>query len=512
MLKIILKPILENALIVLILIFLPALLSAEDLLQKGIEQYKQENYEEALGLLKEVYKTKPSTTAAFYLGLTYKQTGDYIAAKDYFLQSLTGKPKINDAYVEISEVLYHLGELDEAIKWLNEAEKEFVMPSRVMFLKGLVLSKMGRLDDARKAFEKAKSIDPALTQAADLQIALTYTAEKRPKEAMKTLENLIKIEPKTDIAEFASDYLTALKTAFKQWSITLSMAYQYDDNVVSKPTGTIGITAVDEISGKTDSAIINTLRLSYRTLSEGDLFFTGELSIYTKNYFHSFKYDTTLSMVTLTPGLNIKNGFITLPVSYSHMWLNEREYMSSFSITPTLSIQIFPGHIGQVFVGYGKREMLKYMEGFDPDEDRDGNQYSIGAGYFYTFKEKGVLYARYDYTVDDTQGRNWDSEAHRVSAGLIYPFSEKLSLQIAADHTWQNYKNINTLTGRGVRGFPQTAEKRRDRIYSLTSGVIFDISKTLRANLNYYHLRDDSNFPIYDYRRNIYTFELSFSF
>ncbi|WP_353683483.1 tetratricopeptide repeat protein [Thermodesulfovibrio sp. 3907-1M] len=506
-----LKKISINSFLALILIFIPFLAYAEDL-QKAVEQYRAENYEEAFEILKEVYKTKPSTMAAFYLGLTYKQTGDYRAAKDYFYKALTGTPRINDAYVEVAEVLYFLGELKEAIHWLDEAEREFVMPSRVMFLKGVVLSKMGRFDEARKAFEKAKSIDPALTQASDLQIALTYASERKIKEAMKSLETLIKIEPKTDIAEFASDYLTALKTAFKEWSITLGVAYQYDDNVVSKPTTIIGVTAVDEISGKRDSAVTNTLKLSYRTLPGGDLFFTGDLTLYTKNYFHSFKYDTTLSTVTLTPGLNIKDGFITLPVSYSHMWINEREYMSFFSITPTLSIQIFPGHIGQVFAGYGKREMLKYIEGFNPDEDRDSSQYSIGAGYFYPFKEKGVLYARYDYTVDDTQGINWDSSSHRVSAGLVYPLTEKLSLQIAGEHTWQNYKNINTLSARGVQGFPETPEKRKDRIYSLTSGFIFDVSKTVRANLNYYHLRADSNFPIYDYRRNIYTFELSFNF
>lgn len=497
--------------VTLFLIFFSVSASAEDL-QKGIEQYRQENYEEALEILKEVYKTKPSTITAFYLGLTYKQTGDYKNAKEYFYKALTGIPRINDAYVEIADVLYFLGEFKEAMQWLTEAERAFVMPSRVMFLKGLILSKMGRFDEARKAFERAKSIDPSLTQASDFQIALTYASERKIKEAIKSLETLIKIEPKTDIAEFASDYLTALKTAFKEWSITFSMAYQYDDNVVSKPTTLIGVTAVDEISGKRDSALINTLRLGYRPPPEGDLFFTGDLSIYTKNYFSSYKYDTTLGTITLTPGVNIKSGFITFPLSYSHMWLNERQYMSVFSITPTLSIQIFPGHIGQIFAGYGKREMLKYTTGADPDEDRDGSQYSIGAGYFYPFNEKGVLYARYDYTVDDTQGKNWNSNSHRISLGVIYPFIEKLSIQIAGDYTWQNYRNINTYSGRGVRGFPLTAEKRKDRIYSFTSGVIFDISKAMRANINYYHLRADSNFPIYDYKRNIYTVELSFSF
>lgn len=501
-----------NALLITFLIFISVAQPAENLIQKGIEQYRQENYEEALEIFKEVYRTQPSTLVSFYLGLTYKQTGDYRKSKEYFHRALTGIPRINDAYVEIAEVLYFLSELEEAMKWLIEAEKEFVMPSRVLFLKGLVLSKMGRFDEARKAFERAKSIDPALTQAVDLQIALTYSAERKIKEAMKTLEGLIKIEPGTDIAEFASEYLTALRAVVKEWSISLSLGYQYDDNVVSKPSTLIGVSAVDEISGKRDSAQVTNMRLSWRPLLSGSLFFTGDIGIFTKNYFSSYKFDTTMSTITFTPGINFKKGFITLPLSYSHMWLNEREYMSLFSLTPTVSLQIASGHIVQFSAGYGKREMLKYTAGSDPDEDRDSNQYSISAGYFYPFKERGVFYSKYEYMIDDTQGINWDSHSRRVYLGVVYPLTEKLLFQVAGDHTWQNYRNINTYTGRSVKGFPETAEKRRDRIYSLTGGIIFDISKTLRTNLNYYHLRADSNFPIYDYKRNIYTFELSFSF
>ena len=506
------RQIVPNILITLIFIFFSVSVNAEDLLQKGIEQYRAENFEEALDIFKEAYKRQPSTLLSFYLGLTYKQTGQYRKAEKYLKEALKGIPKINDAYPEIIEVLYFLNELNEAMFWIKEAEAQFIMPSKISFLKGLVLSKMARYDEARSSFERAKSLDPALTQAADLQIAMTYTAEKRPKEALKTLESLIKIEPKTDIAEFASDYLNTLKTLYKEWAITLSMAYQYDDNVVSKPTGTIGISAVDEISGKRDSDILTTFKLSYRPIQSGRLFFTGDLSISTKNYFHSYKYDTVLSSITLTPGYNFKNGFITLPLSYSHMWLNEREYMGLLSINPTLTFEITQGHIGQFSAGYSKRDMLKYFTGFDPDEDRDSNSYFIGAGYFYPFKEKGVLYARYDYTIDDTEGKNWDSQSHRVSLGAIYPLTEKLSFQIAGDHTWQNYKNIHTLSGAGVKGYPDTPSKRKDRLYSVTAGFIFDITKALKTNINYYHLRADSNFAIYDYKRNIYTIELSLSF
>src|SRR3972149_2663064 len=51
-------------------------------LSRGIEEYKDENFEEALELLVKARKEDPaSSLAAFYLGLTYKQLMNYKEAK-----------------------------------------------------------------------------------------------------------------------------------------------------------------------------------------------------------------------------------------------------------------------------------------------------------------------------------------------------------------------------------------------------------------------------------------------
>lgn len=161
-----------------LLFFFDTTKAQDSLLQKGIEQYRSENYEEALEILNEVYKTSPSTTVSFYLGLTYKQIGELRKAKEFFIKSLTEKPRINDAYVELAQILYQLDELEEARRWLKEAEAQQIMPAKVSFINGLILLKEGKNEEARQSFEKAKVLDKSLTQAADLQIAFSYTREK----------------------------------------------------------------------------------------------------------------------------------------------------------------------------------------------------------------------------------------------------------------------------------------------------------------------------------------------
>lgn len=69
-------------------------------LEKGIGLYKHENYDEAIGVLKKARLEEPqSTLAAYYLGLTYKQTQDYNAAVPHLRDAITMSPKIIGALI-----------------------------------------------------------------------------------------------------------------------------------------------------------------------------------------------------------------------------------------------------------------------------------------------------------------------------------------------------------------------------------------------------------------------------
>src|SRR4030043_892382 len=135
-------------------------LSQTSSLSKGIEEYKDENFEEALEILKKARKEDPaSSLAAFYLGFTYKQLMNYKEASANFRDAVKLKPPIKEAVVELIEVLYNLDDLQEAKKWLDVAESENIKPAQTAFLKGLILLKGNNNLEAIKAFEKSKEID-----------------------------------------------------------------------------------------------------------------------------------------------------------------------------------------------------------------------------------------------------------------------------------------------------------------------------------------------------------------
>ena len=199
-------------LVVLFLVFpcYPAFSQATNL-SKGIEDYKDENFEEALESLIKARKEEPnSSLAAFYLGLTYKQLLNYKEAAANLRDAVTLKPMIKEAVIELIDVLYHLNELKEAKEWLAVAEKEDIKPAQTAFLKGLILLKEDKNLEAIKAFERAKEIDKAYTQAADFQIGNAYLKERRPKEAREAFRAVVIVDPMTDLAAFARHHEEAI--------------------------------------------------------------------------------------------------------------------------------------------------------------------------------------------------------------------------------------------------------------------------------------------------------------
>jgi pentatricopeptide repeat protein len=148
-------------------------------LERGIGQYKHENYEEALLTLKKAREEDPeSSLAAYYLGLTYKQMQDYNEAIPHLKDAIVYTPKIQGALMELIDCCYQLNRLEEALRWIEEAESEGIRPSQVAFMKGLVLLKQDKDEDAIAAFKRAKEMDAAMSQASNYQIGLAYLKSK----------------------------------------------------------------------------------------------------------------------------------------------------------------------------------------------------------------------------------------------------------------------------------------------------------------------------------------------
>ncbi|NWF51731.1 MAG: tetratricopeptide repeat protein [Nitrospirae bacterium] len=481
-------------------------LSQGSSLSKGIEEYKDENFEEALEIFIKARKEDPSSSlAAFYLGLTYKQLMNYKEASVNLRDAIKLEPAIKEAVIELIEVLYNLNEIKEAKEWLNIAEKEGIKPAQTAFLKGLILLKENNNLEAIRSFEKSKQIDPSLATPADFQIGIAYLKEKNLKEAREKFRAIVIVSPESDLSAFAREYEDAITKRLaleREWRFNAGIAYQYDDNVILNPE--IEIAGIPK--GE-DWATVATFNAGYTPRLLGPWTINTQYSLYINRHRRIETHDIMSHTLTIVPGYNFRNSSFNLFLSYNYTWLNDQRYLYFISASPQLNIALGENHIGQVSAGYSKKEFIwtETTTGISigPDEDRDADVFDASIGWIYLFSGgRGFMNLKYEFSSENTDGRNWSYIGNRGSANILIPLLANLRMNISGEVFHQNYRDVHTIFG----------IKRRDKIYSASGVISYEFYKGASFLLQYAHIRDDSNIPIYDYKRNIYSAGIEYRF
>jgi tetratricopeptide (TPR) repeat protein len=398
---------------ILALILVPFLsLNAQTPFDDGLKEFQQENYEEALAyFLKAREADKGSSRIAYQIGLTYKAMERYNDAIPYFRDAATLSPRIDGAVVELIDVLYHTGNLVEAQKWIAVGDKDGINTARFNFLKGMVLAKTGKPDDAIRAFESAKKQDPRMTQQVELQIAGIYTEQGKYKDAQSRLRATINLDPATDLALYARDYEKQVADRAereKVWRFAVGMGYKYDTNVPIIGGGPI----TSLMSGQEDSAINFGARIGYTApfSFKTPYSLSAYYSLYTDRYFGKVytradgsqgnltEYNNMTNTFSIVPGYSWDRFAFSLPLTYSYVslqgvkgnmwyqelnWWNQTRYLDAKSVTPTLRFITTPNSFGEISFSYMRKKYFDTELHPEPPEgeDRSGNRYTGYAGW-----------------------------------------------------------------------------------------------------------------------------------
>jgi len=507
--------------------------------EKGLKEFKEENYEEALEYFLWARKLEPtSSSVAFYTGLTYKIMENYKEAIPYLRDAVTFTPKVKEALVELIDTLHQTDNLKEAKEWIEVGEKEGIDPARIQFLKGLILVKEGKYMEAIPAFEKAKELDSSMAQAAEFQIASTYTKEGKLKEAQKRFKSTISLDPNTDTATYARDYdkMVAEKIERERpWRFSIGMNYKYDSNVVAKGSGPI----VDAISGHEDSALNMSMRLGYTApfSFKKPYNLSFQYSLFAEKYFpkqyiradgttgNLSEYNNMTNVISAIPGYNFEKWSLTLPISYTYNslqgdktndflgelnWANTTRYMEQIGINPTARFMVSQNSVGEVSFGFAKKyyfETPLHLEPISSDENRNSKLMSGSLGWTYFFKEgKGLLGLKFTYTEENAEGHNWTNTENKFSLSFLYPLQGfvkvPLSFQFSGDAAFIQYKYEN----------PAFGMQRRNDAYNTTTGFIYELTKNTDILAQYSYIRDKCNISTYDYKREVISIGIEYRY
>lgn len=506
------------------LIFIPqsALSQENPDLQKGIAEYGQENFEEAVGSLLKARDAQPNlSTPAYYLGMTYKNLQNYKESKKHLQDAVRLSPEIKAAILELGEVLYQLGEFQDALDVLTRAERENVRPAQTAYVKGLVLLELNRNLEAVESFRKAGEASPGLVPAANYQMGQAYLKDGQFDEAKARFQDVINDDPSTDMAEFSRNFIEKInrkKEERRPVRLYAGIHHQYDDNVVLDPEDD---SVTIDISDDSDQLEVITLGLEYIPETMGDFNISAHYSAYMSFHHDLSSYDVQTHTVVIDPSFKIdNNASASLAVGGSMNWVDDMDYLNSVSINPTYTRLISKDHTLQVYLSYDKREFLH-----DQDagvEDRDADVYGLNVNWYYFFDQeenvlvpfleqfeqssfaqnRGYINLLYKVSQNEAEGRNWENLGNKAVATLLVPLLEKFKLRLSGQVEYEDYKNIHTVY----------SKERKDIKYGFSSLLFYRFHEKADIQLLYVFRRDDSNIAIYDYDRNVVSIGIEFRY
>ena len=417
------------------------------------------------------------------------------------IDAVTYTPRIKGALLELIDVLYQLDDLQEAKKYIDIAEKEGIRPAQSAYLKGLTLVKEGNNPEAIDVFKSAKELDTSLTQMADYQIGMAYLKEKKYGDAKDVFKEIVVRDPNSDMADYANRYIDALDRkaeAEKPFKFAVGAAFEYDDNVILKPSDA---QSSSDVSNEDDTREVVTLRAEYNKKLAEKFGAKLQYNLYWANQDHLKEYDILSNSASITPYYNFEKASVSVPVGYNRTLVDDHDYLGAWTVNPMLNVLLGGPFMGQVFAKYQNKDFLR--SALNDDEDRDSNVWGGGAGLFWFFMEnKGFLNARYEFNNENAKGNNWKYNGNRFNATVLVPVVDKLKISAAADAYLQDFTKTHTIFN----------EKRHDNIYTASAMLSYEIIKDGEIQLKYTHITDDSNIAVYEYDRNIYSAGFEYRF
>src|SRR3989442_5483869 len=139
---------------------------AVGLLKQAYERQMAGRLDDAVRLYKASIAEYATAEAHTFLGWTYSFQGRYEEAIDHCKIAITVDPDFGNPYNDIDSYLIHLGRIDQAIPWLEQAKKAPRYEPRHFPYLNLYRAyvKMGQMDKAQRELQQALFIQQTLEQ------------------------------------------------------------------------------------------------------------------------------------------------------------------------------------------------------------------------------------------------------------------------------------------------------------------------------------------------------------
>jgi tetratricopeptide (TPR) repeat protein len=434
---------------------------------KGHLRFSESRYEDAAKLFAAALKHRPDDPeASYHLAQTLLRLKMYAYAEPLLTRLVEHDQYAGRAWLGLGIIHYYLTDYQKALTTLAKAEASLSDEPFVYYYQGLTLNKLGQYGQAQIPLAKALQIGGDLSADIHYQSGVAYLKEGAMDEAKAEFNAVIQAEPQSDLARSASELMhqmrESLKSGHKRWHLHLSVAEQFDSNVVLLPGGTSPPGGSTGISRKDDFRTAISARGSYDLVQ--DEHWTAGL---TYSFYQSFHRSLSLFDIqdhspTVFVQRNIGRIQARFQYVYDQVEVGRAPYLVSHAAQSIVTVSEGSFGFTQFQFRYQDKDFRLGKVPFNTA--RDGKNTLAGITHFYPFAQnKGSVRVGYTYDTDRTGGggiavatpgdstnADWAYTGHRVSSGLELPPIHAVRLDLAFDYYRQAYDNPNSFSPDGT--------------------------------------------------------------
>ncbi len=506
--------------------------------------YDDKRYDEAMALLDQALVLDPQhERSLFYKGLVYLAQKRPEMALVHLETVHQLRPNDFDIQKHLGIAHFAVGNYDRAKPFLDAVYKQNPETENIGYYVGFLRYRDKQYAQAVDAFEQNQSPDPDMQQLNGFYRGLALGVLGLPNEALSELEQVQRtqtISPLTQASVRIREALSAgqVSNSQKRFRLQISAGGFYDDNVRINPdsVGEIPFTPdanalIKELQRRdtTAYAALGSLRADYSFLRNGPFEATATYSFFQTLYGEEFDEFNIQDHLVGLSGF-YRNVIADLPFqlglqyTYDYLFLGSDGFLSRHTPTtsatligPTFTLPVI-GTVGNISTALYRYQVQTFFRELGNDdvrfrgELRDG--YNNMAGLLHAFRlasDKLLLRIGYQYDNESTEGAAFSYRGHRLLTGaqLQLPWG-KMSLRYDYDVHWRHYKNSQTTTiftnknGRLTR----RDDRQQTHLVQLTKPLPNNFSLTAQ----YQGIRNKSDIPLYDYKKNAYTIILTWTY
>jgi len=481
---------------------------------RGILAYDEKRYEDALTNLSEALRLDPNNVEALYFtGLTNIALKRYDRAVEALEQAQKRDPRDQSTRFQLGALYFGLERYDRAKPLLEEVFATNPRLDSLGYYVGFMRYRQRDYQGALRAFRAGTSTDPNIQQLTRFYSGLALGVLGLPEQATAELDEALKIQPASPLtgpAERLRGAVVAARESERRFRAELRLGFFYDDNVpVSPDQGTDPIVGVLRQRKQTSTGELAAVRFDYSFFRRGGFDATATFSFFTtyNNDLPDFNIVDYLGALGTTyrgtiAGMPYQAG---LQYSYDYLTLGGDEFVQRHTVVPSFVLLPNSWSLEAIQFRYQDKQFA-HDTNILREEKRDGVNYMIGFTHVFRFSnDKHLLKIGYQWDFDDTEGpnrrgRDYSYYGNRVLAGGQYTlpwFGIRLTDDF--DVHLREYLHRNVILPSQAPG----TTRRRDTEYTNVFSVVTPLPYNLSFTVSYQTTFAKSNLDVFDYRRNV---------